>query len=301
MDSVSGSGFGQGSTGFGLLTKDNDTYWDVVMKGWTYPEDNDILELTLDSSTGSSPDYNDRINWMGSDFKASPVLAIIGSGGNYVGWQRYTAFNKKAPQILSSVSCGLTSVSDPNFQFLSRNVYDANDAWNIGQDWPKWMVPNVYNGADWLGRTGGNADQFPGNPINPPDNTGMTTFWDNIRIIPQSGFLVSTPHVARSSTDADAAWGTVSWTEDKPANTDVKIYLRSTSTGLPTTDNFSALYTNGAQIGGAGRVIQYKVILSSTAFDPTAAWGSNGGVTPRLDDIAITYDPTVQVLYWREF
>lgn len=304
MDSVSGSGFGQGSRGFGLLSKDNDSYWDGVMKGWTYPEDNDMLELTLDSSTGSSPPYGERVAWMGSDWKDSPALVIIGSGGVYCGWQRYPAWNKQVPQPNAGngwknwVSAGATTVSVPNFQFLSRNAYDANDAWNFGMDWAKWMCPKVSMGGWQMDRTGANTDQSP--PIGNGDDVSLITYWDNIRIMPESGFLVSAPCVARASGDPDVKWGTVSWTENKPGSTDLKMYLRTTGTGLPTTDNFATLYSNGGQIAGTGRALQYKVVLSSTDFNPTSAnFNTAGGKTPRLDDVTITYVPSVSVFYWR--
>lgn len=306
MDSVSGgSGMG-GARGFGILTKDNDSYWDpslAKMMGWTYPEDNDMIELTLDSVTGSSPPYGNRVAWCGIDFRANPALVMIGLNGIYSGWERHPTYNKQVPQPNAgngwiNYVAATTTVSVPNFQFLSRNAYDANDPWNSGDGWPKFMSSAVYVGFWWMGRTGGNADQDP--PLNNGDDRSMTTFWDNIRIIPESGFLVSTPCIARSSTEPDVKWGTISWTGVTSANTSITMYLRTTGTALPTTDTFASTYANGAQVAGTGRVAQYKVVLRSTDFNPTTSnWNLVGGKTPRMDDITITYVPSVAVYYWR--
>ena len=287
----------RGARGFSLLQKDTDNE-DTGQRGWTYAvhqdllqgDDEDMLELIVNSATDTTldnPAYVNRVWWAGKDFLPAATLTMIGRNGEYRGNARgkkgVVIYNRFTPKVTPDFP-----VTTPNFQFLSRNVYDASGDVGGWNDWAKWMTSTVVKTALELKRSGGNST--------------VTTYWDNIRIIPASGFLVSAPHVARSSTDADAAWGTVSWTEDKPANTDVKIYLRSTSTGLPTSDNFSALYANGASVAGTGRVIQYKAVLTSTAFDATTGfYAATGGVTPRLDDVTITYDPTVQVLYWREF
>jgi len=284
----------RGARGFSLLQKDTDNE-DTGNRGWTYAVDNnsgdqDMLEIVLNSATDTTPDnpaYFGRVGWCGKDFFPASVLTMIGKNGEYKG---YVKGKNKAGNSIIRVTLKAAPdfpVSTPNFQFLSRNVYDASGDVGGWNDWAKWMTSTVKQGSKELKRSGGNST--------------VTTYWDNIRIIPASGFLVSAPHVARSSTEANVKWGTVSWTEDKPANTDVKIYLRSTGTGLPTSDTFSALYTNGASVAGAGRVIQYKAVLTSTAFDATTSlYPDTGGVTPRLDDITITYRPAVSVLYWKE-
>ena len=276
----------QQSRGFSVLTKNNDG-------GFSYSENDDNIELTLDNETDLGPAYNTRIT--NRNFSNPSVLSVVGKDGNYTGFSSDTS---SPPNFTATPTVApLSAVSVPNFQFLSCNTYDAS--LNLDGTWnerAKWWTGNVQKGSDELKRTGGNRDTDLNDPSN---NISLTIYWDNIRIIPASGFLVSTPFYCGET----AQWGTVSWTENKPTNTNVNIYLRTAGpsyTDVPSTDTFSTSYSSGDSISATNAWIQYKAVLSSTAFQTGVSYSSSGGVTPRLDDITMTYIPTVEVLSWKE-
>jgi len=287
-----GERLNQQSRGFSVLTKNNDG-------GFSYSENDDNIELTLDNATDIGPAYNSRIT--NRNFSNPSVLGVVGKDNNYTGFSSDTS---SPPNFTATPTVSpLSAVSIPNFQFLACNAYDAS--LNLDGTWnerAKWWTGNVYRGSTELKRTGGNRDT----DLNDDEiNTSLTFYWDNIRIIPASGFLVSTPFRAVTSDPgaANVRWGTVSWTDNKPTNTNVNIYLRTAGpsyTDMPSTDTFSTSYSSGDSISGTNPWIQYKVVLSSAAFQTGVSYSNSGGVTPRLDDITITYIPTVEVLSWKE-
>ena len=282
-----------GARGFGVLEKDNDTYWTPVtgMAGWSYLENNDMLELTLESANGGSPPYGTRVGYMGVDFLNPGTLAVVGNNGTYAGWVR--GLKGGAPyNVLAGPVAATVSVNTPNFQFLTRNAYDVNGS-GPNYEWTKWMVPNVVKGSKQLHRTGGSRDMYPADTAN---NTSVIMYFDNIRIIPASGFLVSTPFYAGEN----VKFGTVSWNPASEASgTGITIYARTSNDPNDfVADSFTNSYTNGSFLNSTANWIQYKTVLASTAFNPSG--GYSGGVTPRLDDITITYLPAVRILYWKE-
>jgi len=75
-------------------------------------------------------------------------------------------------------------------------------------------------------------------------------------------------------------WQSASWTAQTPTGTDIKFFQRQGNT--PTPDNtwtdFSAISSNGDNVGGTSRYIQYRADLST----------SNSNVTPVLEDFQIS-------------
>jgi hypothetical protein len=163
----------------------------------------------------------------------------------------------------------LNSPSVANFKFQSSNVYDT---WG-------W---NSYN-AIW---------------VRGVDFETNTTYWDNIRFIPDNGFLVSTPFYAGQDVD----WGRLTWTEKTESDTslDVSVEIRTATTkaNLPTDDSGFSSYANGARVTNSDSWLQYKVTLSTTALDKDDY--TNSGKTPIFEDITITYLPVTEIFYYRE-
>ncbi|MFH1857262.1 MAG: hypothetical protein ABH836_08605 [Candidatus Omnitrophota bacterium] len=109
------------------------------------------------------------------------------------------------------------------------------------------------------------------------------TYWDDIRIIPAEGYLVSTPFWGDTAVDL----GVVSWTESGNGNISVK---GRTTLGLGDT-NWVNLSNGGALDFDEVENFQYKVILRNSLCD---------GQTPVFEDITVTYLPYVDVFYWRQ-
>ncbi|MFH1778521.1 MAG: hypothetical protein ABH847_00600 [Candidatus Omnitrophota bacterium] len=165
----------------------------------------------------------------------------------------------------------------PNFKFKGANLYDT---WS-------W---NSYN-ACWV-------RGVPDIVTSPDFKETNVTYWDNIRFIPNSGHLASTPFYAGEN----VTWGRLSWTEKNAADAqlDVAISLRTAAdkASIPTGNTGWTSYANGAQITNTGRWLQYEATLTSYAFDKDNY--ANSGKTPIFQDITVTYLPQVEVLYYRE-
>lgn len=161
---------------------------------------------------------------------------------------------------------------------------------------------NVTEGEQWAGEKGGKQIE-PGVIRKIGVYSSSQAHFDDIRVIPSEGCFVSTPFFGGDEVE----WGTISWNDDPSSKTGLKIYLRSASGGvrdstesayLSGTDDFSYEAVNNQKISSAGNWIQYKAVLSSSAF--TTGDYSGSSVTPALEDVTITYLPRVEVLYWRE-
>lgn len=190
------------------------------------------------------------------------VLAMIkGSSSN--AYKAYLDGGAKTAEVTPNASPEVA-----NFKFKSNNTYDMS--------WYRYQ-------AIWM----------RGAPLD-----AVTHYYDNIRFIPDSGILVSTPFDPGES----VTWGRVSWTEKNPADAtlDVAISLRTASSksALPSDDTGWTSYSNGAQITNTGRWLQYKATLTTTALNKDSY--ANSGKTPIFQDITITYLPRVEVLYYRE-
>ncbi len=196
------------------------------------------------------------------------TLGIIGSGTNYAS---YVDGNLQQTRTGSSSVEGVVKLAN-------NNLYEIPDD----------LTPTYVN-AIWR------------------DGAGVTSsevWWDDVRVIWPKGFLVSVPVYVGSDSDyssSDISWGTISWTEETPANTDIELYLRTENnkSSLPTTDSgWSGSISNGGQITNSGDWLQYKVILSTSAIDTNDYLASQN--TPVLRDVTITYLPLVEILSWRE-
>ncbi len=124
----------------------------------------------------------------------------------------------------------------------------------------------------------------------------FTTWWDNVRIIPKRGWFISTP----CSAGEKVTWGIISWTEKLPSGTDIVFNTRTADTqvGLGTAEDagWSDSYTtfSGEDITSSDETefIQYKATLSTVINYPAQ--------TPVLEDVTITYLPSVEILYWQK-
>ncbi len=87
-------------------------------------------------------------------------------------------------------------------------------------------------------------------------------------------------------------WGTVNWTENKPAGTNVGIQVRTGNTPVPdgTWSGWTAVANGGTVPGGPAKFIQYQATL--TSGDPT--------VTPEVSDITIDFQAIPYTWYFAE-
>ncbi|MFA5164637.1 MAG: PA14 domain-containing protein [Candidatus Omnitrophota bacterium] len=160
----------------------------------------------------------------------------------------------------------------------------------------KYVANNQYLGWDWSDFDRGQCTIGPSDWDKAGAVTKMQTHWDNLRGIPESGYITSTPFYAGSF----VKWGTVTWSpQTQPmANTAVTMYLRKTSTALPSADVSWTALANGAAISGTDPWIQYKAVLSTTNISRDQYAASSR--TPVLADVTITYLPAIKIEYWRE-
>jgi hypothetical protein len=161
----------------------------------------------------------------------------------------------------------------------------------------KFVANNQYFGWDWSDFTRGECVIGPSDWDKAGAVTTMQTHWDNIRCMPESGYLVSTPFNAGSN----VRWGTVTWSpQSQPmANTAVTMYVRKTTTAFPTSDSaWGSALANGAALTGTENWAQYKAVLSTTNISKDQYAASSR--TPVLEDITITYLPVIKIEYWRE-
>ncbi|MFH1855931.1 MAG: hypothetical protein ABH836_01725 [Candidatus Omnitrophota bacterium] len=207
-------------------------------------------------------------------YKQDKSMAFIGDEDkNYWGY-----INGNNPFFKCQLTGKLTDTI--NFQLCARNSY------NMPKD-----VPAAGRALSDLGAFSKNAAHF-----------------DNVRVIPQEGFLVSTPFFAGPG---KIDWGTVSWHSEESGNTGVDIYLRTasktqarnfivdTSGFFPNSENAGfSVKSNDSQIDSNANWIQYKAVLKSNAI--TTSDYSASCVTPVLKDITLTYLPQAEILYWRE-
>ncbi|MFH0771851.1 MAG: PA14 domain-containing protein [Candidatus Omnitrophota bacterium] len=135
--------------------------------------------------------------------------------------------------------------------------------------------------------------------IPPLEETALVTYWDDIRIIPGKGYLISVPFVSAVSSSENVEWGRISWNqqEDVP-NTGIDIYARAGDSLSSSDSGWTSSLSNGASLSVTGKKIQYKAELSTSALN-TGDY-SKSGATPVLKDVTITYLPQVEVLYCRQ-
>ncbi len=109
--------------------------------------------------------------------------------------------------------------------------------------------------------------------------------WDDLRIIPDSGYYQSPSF----SPGGSVRWGTVSWTLTIPETADAskELCLVQVNTG----GGLSGNLTINGPIGGISNSEVFKVNLSSSDDDYSE--------TPVFEDITITYLPKASVLYLR--
>ena len=162
----------------------------------------------------------------------------------------------------------------------------------------KFVANNQYLGADWSDFTRGQHVIGPSTWPYAGAVTMMATYWDDIRCIPASGYIVSTPFYTGSS---PIRWGAISWTGQTPASTAIAVYDRTAAdkSSIPTTDSgWNTAASSGTAVGGTSPWLQYKAVLSSTAIDRNNYQASSS--TPVLEDVTVTYFPVIQIKYWRQ-
>ncbi|MDD5546661.1 MAG: PA14 domain-containing protein [Candidatus Omnitrophica bacterium] len=224
--------------------------------------DGDTCEIRLYQGAFFHPQF---------DYLAEKVMAMIGSDSDYY----YSWVN------------GVIENSDPNW----AAGYPSNPIF-------KFVANNQYLGADWTDLDRGQHiiganDTWPyAGAV-----TEMQTHWDDIRCIPPSGYLVSTPFYSGGS----IKWGTVSWSAQTPSGNTAGVYFRTASSynNIPALDSgWTAAASNGAAIGGTNPWIQYKIALAKS--DINKGQYTTSSQTPVFEDLTCTYLPTARIKYWRE-
>ncbi|MDD4879056.1 MAG: hypothetical protein PHR22_01200, partial [Candidatus Omnitrophica bacterium] len=122
---------------------------------------------------------------------------------------------------------------------------------------------------------------------NRPDDTSR---WDDIRIIPISGFYQSAPFIASYYNSGNPIrWGTASWTLTIPSTASAAdetcAVQANTGTGL------IGVSINGA-INRVSTSLTYRVNFGTA--------NGNYNETPVLEDITFTYLPKAKVIYRRD-
>lgn len=128
----------------------------------------------------------------------------------------------------------------------------------------------------------------------------LTTYWDDLRIIPGKGIFISAPFCEiPEEEDGEVDWGYLSWTELPQTNQTVTLQGRGADALAGFTsdpDTWSSWGTSYSSSAGQAlnlnkaKFFQYKVIMEDASHD---------GKTPAVTDITITYLPRTEVLYSR--
>lgn len=206
--------------------------------------------------------------------------------------------------VLSMIGTDNGSTTANYYAWINGVVGDNTATW---ANWPfaypngpifKFVINNQYLGWDWDDFDRGQHIIGPSDWDKGGALTEMHTLWDNIRCIPESGYLVSVPFYAGSS---PVTWGTISYSKMPGApQTNVNLSYRKTAAPpFATTDSgWTAAAASGAAVGGTESWLQYKAVLTSNAINRTIYGPSSR--TPALEDVTITYMPAVQIKYWKE-
>ncbi len=227
--------------------------------------DGDTCEIRLYQGAFFHPQF---------DYLAEKVMAMIGwdngsSRAEYASWVNGIQRNNVA-----NWAAGYPS--NPIFKFVANNQY-------LGADWT-----DLDRGQHIIGAN----DTWPyAGAV-----TEMQTHWDDIRCIPERGYLVSAPFY----TGASVKWGTISWSAQTSAANTVNVYVRTANSysNILATDSWTAAVSNGAAIGGTEPWIQYKIVLAKSDINKDQYTTSSQ--TPVFEDLTCTYLPTVRIKYWRE-
>ena len=260
--------------GFKTMHTDADGYVQWIPEPRPLWPDGDTNEIRL----GQGAFFYTQFNYVINAGQCTEVLSMIGSDNGvnnavYYGWINGILGNNTA----GWADWSKAYPNGPIFKFVANNQY-------LGWDWADFdRGQHIIGPTDW-------------------DKSGavtkMNTLWDNIRCIPQSGYLVSVPFYSGSS---PIRWGTVSWTRQTPPlpQTNIDMYTRKTTTTFPSTDSgWTVAASNGAAVGGTEPWMQYKAVLTSSAINRNDYTQSSR--TPVLEDVTITYMPVIQIKYWRE-
>jgi hypothetical protein len=113
----------------------------------------------------------------------------------------------------------------------------------------------------------------------PNDGAALDVNWMRFSPYAGTGSFTSRVHDAGQV----SLWNNASWTESLPAGTSLQIFQRQGNTPVPdgSWSAFSLIASNGANVGGTSRYIQYRADLATT--DPAR--------TPVLRDLEIVCSP----------
>lgn len=228
--------------------------------------DGDTCEIRLYQGAFFHPQFN---------YTTESAMAMIGwdngaSSAQYASWVNGIQRNNVA-----NWAAGYPS--NPIFKFVANNQY-------LGADWV-----DLDRGQHIIGLNG--TWPYAGAV------TTMQTHWDDIRCIPESGYLISTPFYSGGS----IRWGTVSWSAQTPSGNTAAVSFRTATSynNIPSSDSgWTAAASNGAAIGGTNSWIQYKIALAKS--DISKDQYTTSSQTPVFEDLTCTYLPTARIKYWRE-
>lgn len=118
----------------------------------------------------------------------------------------------------------------------------------------------------------------------------IQTKWDDVRIIPSSGWYESDWYSVTKGTEKEVRWAAISWTETIPSTADPD--SEEIAVSIDTGSGFVVPTFNGS-IDALSDKFKFKVDLTSA--DPDFS------ETPVFEDITVTYIIPTQIHYWKEF
>jgi len=265
------------TNGFKTLATDGHGYVQVLTQPLPLYPFGDTSEIRLGQNAFTYMQFNYPDSML-----CAEVLSLVGydngsSQANYCSWINGTL----GDNLANWAQWAFAYPNGPIFKFVDNNQY-------LGWDWESFeRGQHVIGPSDW-------------------DKGGAVTtvhmLWDDIRCIPESGYLVSLPFYAGSS---PITWGTVSWTKQTMAGCNITISTRKTAT--PPFDStgtlgWTAAAASGDAVGGTEPWLQYKAELNTNNVIKNNYLTNYSNCTnaPVLNDVTITYMPVVQIKYWKE-
>lgn len=240
----------------------------------------DFFQIYL-SGTGGGDKDNESLPQANLQDK---VLSFIAHNSDYAAY--LYGINNDGVEKSCNLSC-VGSANDKTYiRLWSNNYYD----WNGNEKTIEQIAAGGVEPARHEGAYSENQAHF-----------------DNIRAIPEEGFMISTPFFAG---EGKVRWGRISWHSQETGNAPIEMWLRSASKGYRSSlgdkssffvddkDSGFLNRSNGSLVNSSNNWIQYKAVLKSNAI--SAGNYSTSSVTPVLEDVTITYLPTVETFCWRE-
>jgi hypothetical protein len=230
------------------------------------------VNLFCSGCTGTTPDLTLSIRATSAGLPTGPDLASGTITGFSSGAGGYFTANFTSPPTLTAgtvYAMVVRPTANPSagIYALTRS---ATDVYASGQ-----RVSSANSGGTWTA------------PL-----TGAATTDAGFKVFIQTGFaasgtFVSSTKDANPNPNSSAGWGTISWTADTPAGTDVQ-FQAAASNNPAGAFNFvgpdgtaATFFTNGGSLAqfNSNRYLKYKALFTT----------NSGAATPTLHDVAICF------------